>query len=546
MHAGHLGALSRPDEGWAVVLVAAQSLLMLPGEVVSRERRPGDEGPCHILLSPTAGCTTQSRRRVTAQPIELARPPDACLDQNSHDYWCCGLWGELHRRRLEPARSGLHFLTRHTRRLGSARRLVLLPAADTWAPTRPLAHATAAPVLTLLAHRERPPSPSRAAAACAHGEPAHVSHHSTCPFSGHVLWRQYVATRHGPNTARRGARPDPAAVIDWHPSTHPPPAALPIPTHTPMSDDQRQCRRASITPDVELGAALALADMAGGGAQSQAVRMHTAMTTDEDEMASTRLSLQLGRVGIQSSSCSSGGSSAGRTPRQTAPASAATGAHGPRPRHVLTEVTSWRRLAEKEAKRLRRVLANRESARQTILRRQAIRDELARKVADLSSENETIKKVEKDLVLKEYLWRIAGTIERLVLRIGEEHPPRSPSRSPPLPRLHSPCRHQIRHHRCPASTARVAVAAPPQPAHVRHTSVAARRRSRPSSHLTCLAAVSARLLTPAAAPPRARNACGWIWWRVEGGADGWREGGRGGDREVANGWSEGERAEEVW
>ncbi|KAF8707258.1 hypothetical protein HU200_030265 [Digitaria exilis] len=163
-----------------------------------------------------------------------------------------------------------------------------------------------------------------------------------------------------------------------------------------MSDDQRHCRRGSITPDVELGAALALADMAGGGAQSQA----TMTRTDEDEMASTRLSLQLGRVGIQSSSCSSGGSSAGRTPRQTAPAAAATGAHGPRPRHVLTE-------AEKEAKRLRRVLANRESARQTILRRQvrttAIRDELARKVADLSSENETIKKVEKDLVLKEYL-----------------------------------------------------------------------------------------------------------------------------------------------
>lgn len=49
--------------------------------------------------------------------------------------------------------------------------------------------------------------------------------------------------------------------------------------------------------------------------------------------------------------------------------------------------------AEKEAKRLRRVLANRESARQTILRRQAIRDELARKVADLSSQNENMKKV---------------------------------------------------------------------------------------------------------------------------------------------------------
>ncbi|CAN6349013.1 unnamed protein product [Urochloa humidicola] len=165
-----------------------------------------------------------------------------------------------------------------------------------------------------------------------------------------------------------------------------------------MSDDQqhsgsqRQCRRRGITPDVELGAALALADMAGTSVAQQAKARTAAAAseeamTDDDDMASTRLSLQLGRVGIQSSSCSSG-SSAGRP-------SAAAGTHGPRPRHTLTE-------AEKEAKRLRRVLANRESARQTILRRQAIRDELARKVADLSSENETIKK-EKDLVMKEYL-----------------------------------------------------------------------------------------------------------------------------------------------
>ena len=93
-----------------------------------------------------------------------------------------------------------------------------------------------------------------------------------------------------------------------------------------------------------------------------------------------------------------------------APAAAATG-YGPR--HMLTEVThaptygfprimtppppispsAPRAQAEKEAKRLRRVLANRESARQTILRRQAIRDELARKVADLSSQNENMKKV---------------------------------------------------------------------------------------------------------------------------------------------------------
>jgi hypothetical protein len=72
--------------------------------------------------------------------------------------------------------------------------------------------------------------------------------------------------------------------------------------------------------------------------------------------------------------------------------------------------------AEKEAKRLRRVLANRESARQTILRRQAIRDELARKVADLSSQNENMKKVKDPSfrpadrsselrILLKFLWR---------------------------------------------------------------------------------------------------------------------------------------------
>ncbi|KAG2614922.1 hypothetical protein PVAP13_3NG019300 [Panicum virgatum] len=157
-----------------------------------------------------------------------------------------------------------------------------------------------------------------------------------------------------------------------------------------MSDDQqrgggggqRQCRR-GITPDVELGAALALANMAGcsvglGPAAERAqpkakarpavVQLHTCAAaeeamSDDEEMASTRLSLQLGMVGIQSSSCSSAGRPSSRQP---APAHAAAPAtHGPRPRHMLTE-------AEKEAKRLRRVLANRESARQTILRRQVI------------------------------------------------------------------------------------------------------------------------------------------------------------------------------
>jgi len=64
-------------------------------------------------------------------------------------------------------------------------------------------------------------------------------------------------------------------------------------------DGQRQCRR-GITPDVELGAALALADMAAGSSVVQArARLHTAEEmTDDEEMASTRLSLQLGRVGV--------------------------------------------------------------------------------------------------------------------------------------------------------------------------------------------------------------------------------------------------------
>ncbi|XP_072978954.1 uncharacterized protein [Typha angustifolia] len=56
---------------------------------------------------------------------------------------------------------------------------------------------------------------------------------------------------------------------------------------------------------------------------------------------------------------------------------------------------------EKEAKRLRRVLANRESARQTIRRRQTIREELTRKVSDLSSENENMK-LEKEMTMKVY------------------------------------------------------------------------------------------------------------------------------------------------
>ncbi|KAL0316119.1 UNVERIFIED_CONTAM: hypothetical protein Sradi_5490100 [Sesamum radiatum] len=57
-----------------------------------------------------------------------------------------------------------------------------------------------------------------------------------------------------------------------------------------------------------------------------------------------------------------------------------------RSRQSLTE-------AEREARRLRRILANRESARQTIRRRQAMHVELIKKAADLSEENENLKKL---------------------------------------------------------------------------------------------------------------------------------------------------------
>ncbi|WCJ34341.1 Basic-leucine zipper (bZIP) transcription factor family protein [Euphorbia peplus] len=67
---------------------------------------------------------------------------------------------------------------------------------------------------------------------------------------------------------------------------------------------------------------------------------------------------------------------------------------GGRSRQNLTE-------DEKEERRLRRILANRESARQTIRRRQALCEELTRKAADLACENENLKR-EKELALKEY------------------------------------------------------------------------------------------------------------------------------------------------
>lgn len=56
---------------------------------------------------------------------------------------------------------------------------------------------------------------------------------------------------------------------------------------------------------------------------------------------------------------------------------------------------------EKEERRIRRILANRESARQTIRRRQALCEDLTKKAADLTLENESLKR-KKELALKQY------------------------------------------------------------------------------------------------------------------------------------------------
>ncbi|KAL6559222.1 hypothetical protein OROHE_006591 [Orobanche hederae] len=62
---------------------------------------------------------------------------------------------------------------------------------------------------------------------------------------------------------------------------------------------------------------------------------------------------------------------------------------------------------EKQARKLRRILANREAARQTIRRRQAMFLDLNRKVADVLEDNENLKKIlvekkEKELAVEEY------------------------------------------------------------------------------------------------------------------------------------------------
>ncbi|TYK25238.1 bZIP transcription factor family protein [Cucumis melo var. makuwa] len=105
-----------------------------------------------------------------------------------------------------------------------------------------------------------------------------------------------------------------------------------------------------------------------------------------------------------------------------------------RSRRNLTE-------AEKEERRIRRILANRESARQTIRRRQALCEELTRKAADLAWENENLKR-EKELALKEYQSlettnkelkeQLAEAVKPKVEEIPGNHIP-SHVQMPPLP-----------------------------------------------------------------------------------------------------------------
>ncbi|KAF3772887.1 Transcription factor HBP-1a [Nymphaea thermarum] len=73
--------------------------------------------------------------------------------------------------------------------------------------------------------------------------------------------------------------------------------------------------------------------------------------------------------------------------------------------------------AEKEERRLRRIQANRESARQTIRRRQALCEELTKKATDLSLENKKIKQ-EMEFAMQEYL-SLVDTNKRLKEQIAE-------------------------------------------------------------------------------------------------------------------------------
>ncbi|KAI3907399.1 hypothetical protein MKW92_038428 [Papaver armeniacum] len=101
---------------------------------------------------------------------------------------------------------------------------------------------------------------------------------------------------------------------------------------------------------------------------------------------------------------------------------------GGRSKQHLTE-------AEKEARRIRRVLANRESARQTIRRRQAMCEALTKKACELALDNESMKR-EKELVMKQYqsLKDLNNHLKKQLARTeaGTVEAPRLGLKAPPL------------------------------------------------------------------------------------------------------------------
>ncbi|XP_011626028.1 uncharacterized protein LOC18441354 isoform X2 [Amborella trichopoda] len=87
---------------------------------------------------------------------------------------------------------------------------------------------------------------------------------------------------------------------------------------------------------------------------------------------------------------------------------------------------------EKEARRLRRVQANRESARQTIRRRQVLCEELTRRAANLALDNESMKR-EMDLAMQEFL-SLKETNQHLKERVAkmfQDEEKQAPDEDPP-------------------------------------------------------------------------------------------------------------------
>ncbi|CAL9102118.1 unnamed protein product [Musa acuminata var. zebrina] len=171
--------------------------------------------------------------------------------------------------------------------------------------------------------------------------------------------------------------------------------------------------------EMELGAARALAHLAGlaGGGDGDGSRSRE-RSTSESPVRAQQKSFHGGRESSAlGDPCSTAGCDGGHTASgngaeyraHTEFPSSQPSLPGRRCKQNLTE-------AEKEERRLRRVLANRESARQTIRRRQALREELTRKVAYLSLENDNMR-MQKDVAMKEYL-SLKDTNEQLKEQIA--------------------------------------------------------------------------------------------------------------------------------